>query len=184
MSSKAHESDEVAEGTGLVATETDLDSLPSRGLLSFYDRLRKRVTAAAARRGKLSAAATEALLLVPDIFLLMLRLALDREVPKQQRALLTSALAYFVLPADFLPEMILGPVGFLDDLVLAAIVLAHAFGGELEPYAAKHWSGSQKLRVVLRDVLETANGLVGDRVYGQLLRLLGRYGIEIEADRS
>ncbi len=184
MSDDELNEDALDTSTDLILVDEGDTSLPSRGLLSFYDRLRARVTRSAARRGKLSAVATEALLTVPDVFLLLVRLALDRDVPREQRALVTSALAYFVLPVDLLPELALGPVGFLDDLVLASMVLVHAFGGEMEPFTAKHWSGSKKLRVVLRDVLETANSLVGNRVYGQLVRMLGRYGIEIEAARD
>ena len=49
-----------------------------------------------------------ALLLVPDVFILLVRLALDKDVPGSARAMIGGALAYFVLPFDLLPEAILG----------------------------------------------------------------------------
>ncbi len=160
-------------------------NLPSSGLLSFYDRLREKILQTIERRAgrpgsKLTEDAVRALLLVPDVFILLVRLTLDKEVPGSARAMIGGALAYFILPFDLLPEAILGPIGYLDDLVLAAAVLAQAFGGDLEPYARKHWSGSEDLRVVLQDITGTAQQLLGQKVYDRLRRLLSRRGIELK----
>jgi uncharacterized membrane protein YkvA (DUF1232 family) len=76
--------------------------------------------------------------------------------------------------------MILGGAGYQDDLVLAAAVLSQAFGGELEPYARKHWSGAEDLRIVLKDITETAQSLLGQSLYDRLKRVLGRRGIEVD----
>lgn len=155
--------------------------MPSKGLLSFYDRLRGRILKAVEKRGgKMSEGAFKALLLVPDVFILLVRLTLDKEVPASTRAMIGGALAYFVLPADLLPEMLLGGVGYLDDLVLATAVLSQAFGGDLEPYARKHWSGPEDLRVVLRDISGTAQSLLGQNLYGRLRGLMSRRGIEVD----
>ncbi len=155
--------------------------LPSTGLLSFYDRLRKSiVTGIEKRGGRLTGDAAKMLLLVPDIFILMVRLTLDKRVPRGARAMIGGALAYFILPFDLLPEAILGPIGYLDDLVLAVAVLSQVFGGELEPYARKHWSGPEDLRVVLRDVTEASQALLGVNLYNRLKKLLARRGIRLE----
>jgi uncharacterized membrane protein YkvA (DUF1232 family) len=158
--------------------------LPSTGLLSFYDRLRDRILKTVEKRGgKLSEGALKALLLVPDVFILLVRLTLDKNVPASTRAMIGGALAYFVLPADLLPEMLLGGVGFMDDLVLATAVLSQAFSGDLEPYARKHWSGPDDLRVVLQDISTTAQSLLGQNLYGKLRGLMSRRGIRVEDDR-
>jgi uncharacterized membrane protein YkvA (DUF1232 family) len=155
--------------------------LPSSGLLSFYDHLREAIFKVVEKRGgKLSEGSVRALMLVPDVFILLVRLALDKEVPRSSRALIGGAIAYFILPYDLLPEAILGPVGYLDDLVLATAVLAQAFGGDLEPYARKHWSGKEDLRVVIRDITETAQSLLGQNLYDRLHRLLSRRGVKLE----
>jgi uncharacterized membrane protein YkvA (DUF1232 family) len=151
---------------------------PQSELLGFYDPLRQRILATVERRaGKLSADAVRALLLVPDIFLLLVRLTVDKEVPGATRAMIIGALAYFVLPFDLLPEALVGPIGFMEDLVLAVAVLAQAFGGELEPYARKHWSGPEDLRIVLHDISTTADRLLGRKLTDRLRKLLGRRGI-------
>ena len=162
------------------AFESD-DELPSNRLLSFYDRLRERILHSVEKRGgKMSENALKALLLVPDVFILLVRLMLDKSVPGSTRAMIGGALAYFILPADLLPEMILGGAGFLDDLILATAVLSQAFGGELEPYARRHWSGPEDLRVVLRDISQTAQSLLGQNLYDKLRRLMGKRGIRLD----
>ena len=157
------------------------EELPSNRLLSFYDRLRERILHSVEKRGgKMSEGALKALLLVPDVFILLVRLMLDKSVPGSTRAMIGGALAYFILPADLLPEMILGGAGFLDDLILATAVLSQAFGGELEPYARRHWSGPEDLRVVLRDLSQTAQSLLGQNLYDRLRRLMGKRGIRLD----
>lgn len=170
-SEEAFESDGLSEGP----------PLPSTGLLSFYDRLRERIVAAVERKGgRLGTNAVKSLLLVPDIFILLVRLALDSRVPGSARALIGGAIAYFVLPLDLMPEAIVGGVGYLDDLVLAVAVLAHTFGDELEPYVREHWSGPEDIRKVIADVTGAAQGLLGANVYDRVRGLLKRRGVEVQ----
>lgn len=186
----AHEPDEGLDPAAAAAPESaDAEmervlasepELPSSGLLSFYDHLRERTLAAVEKRGgKLGEATVGALLLVPDVFILLVRLMLDKEVPGRTRALIGGVLAYFILPTDLLPEAILGAVGYLDDLVLAVAVLAQAFGGELEPYARKHWSGRQDLRIVIADVTAAAEKLLGASLWARIKALLARRGVHV-----
>lgn len=177
--------DLVPDESGVVASEEAFDGqespLPSTGLLSFYDRLRARIVVAVERKGgRLGTKAVTALLLVPDMFVLLVRLALDPEVPGSTRALIGGAIAYFVLPVDLMPEAIVGGAGYLEDLVLATAVLAQTFGDDLEPYARKYWSGPDDLRKVISDVTGAAQGLVGTNVYDRLHRALRRRDVEVE----
>ena len=172
---------ENALAGGLRGIDEEGEELPSKGLLSFYDRLRERILSTVEKRGgKLSEKGVKALLLVPDVFILLTRLTLDKSVPGPTRAMIGGALAYFLLPTDLLPEAILGGAGFMDDLVLAAAVLSQAFGGELEPYARRHWSGPEDLRVVLRDITETGQSLLGFNLYQKLRGVLGRRGVKLK----
>ena len=161
-------------------TGLETDELASTGLLSFYDRLRSRITlAVGGRSGRLGKGAIEALLLAPDLFILILRLSLDSRVPAQKRKFLVGALAYFVTPIDLFPEGLLGPAGYLEDVVLAAAVLRVSLQSELEPLAEQYWSGSQKLREVLGDLASAAFGLLGPGLYLRLQRLVRRWGVAL-----
>ncbi len=154
--------------------------LEERRLLGFYDRLRRRIAGSAGDRGgKVAGTAAEALLVVPDVFILMARLALDREVPQSSRRLIGGALLYFVLPVDLFPEAFTGPAGYLDDLVIACAVLGEAFGRDLEGFAARHWSGSRRFAEVLGDVGRTADSLLGADLYSRVRRYLSRRGVQL-----
>ena len=164
-----------------LAGEVDENELPSGGLFSFYDRLRERmVTFVEKKGGKLGPQTADALLLVPDVFILLVRLALDKDVPSSSRALIGSALAYFILPVDLLPEAIVGPAGYADDLVLALAVLAKAFSRDLEPWAARYWNGSQSLRRVIGDVLGASHHLLGADLYEKLKDALLKRGVDLD----
>ncbi len=153
---------------------------PGGKLLSYYDRMRSQVLDAAERRSqKLGKPVAEALLLVPDVFVLLVRLMLDKEVPAEARTLIGGALAYFILPLDLFPEAVVGGVGYLDDLVLASAVLSQALGGELEPYAKKYWNGEQELRQVLHDISQSAGALLGRDLYGRLRKALAKRGVDV-----
>lgn len=154
-------------------------------MLAFYDRLRGRVVSAIEKRGgRLGRSACDVLLLVPDVFMLLVRLALDPNVPASTRGLIGGALAYFILPFDLLPEALVGAFGFTDDLVLAAAVLTKALGPELEPYARRYWSGRQELRQVLEDLVTAGQSLLGENLVARLERLLARRGVSLQRERE
>lgn len=166
---------------------TTLDPSPpaERRLLSFYDRLRRRMAARLDSRSETTPSPVlDALLLVPDVFILLVRLSLDHRVPARARALIGGALAYFLLPIDLLPEAFVGPGGFVDDLVLALAVVAQAFGAELEPFTEKYWSGRMSLRQTLSDVLGTSDVLLRTDLYARLKRYLAARGIDLEKART
>jgi len=163
-----------------VSRASEKESLASTGLLSFYDRLRQRLTEGAqSRGGKAGRAASEVLLLAPDLFILLARLSLDPQVPTGARKFIIGATVYFLTPVDLLPEAFVGPVGYLEDVVLAAALLTVALGPDLEPMAERYWNGSRRLRVVLRDVADVAYNVLGENLYSRLQRLLARRGVKL-----
>ncbi len=144
-------------------------------LLGAYDRLRRRIHRATA--GRTGDATADALLLVPDVFILLARLTLDRDVPSSSRRLLGGALVYFLVPIDLFPEAFAGPVGYVDDLVIACAVLGEAFGPDLETFTDSHWSGSKQLATVLGDVGRTADALLGANLWERVRRFLKKRGV-------
>jgi uncharacterized membrane protein YkvA (DUF1232 family) len=57
--------------------------------------------------------------------------ALDPATPRYVRGVLLGAVAYFVLPADMVPDLLVG-LGFTDDATVIAMALA-AVGRHLRP---------------------------------------------------
>lgn len=146
-------------------------------LFGFYDRLRSRVATPLA--GKVGESATSTLLLAPDLFILLVRLFMDPRVPGASRSLVGGALAYFLLPADLLPEILLGPSGFLDDVVLAAAVVSHVFSRDLRPFVERHWSGPGSVQSALEDAVRAGEALLPSRLYDRLARVLARHGVDL-----
>jgi len=60
--------------------------------------------------------ALRVLLHLPDFFRLYWRLFKDARVPLLAKALLVSALAYFVWPFDVIPDLLVPVIGEIDDL--------------------------------------------------------------------
>jgi uncharacterized membrane protein YkvA (DUF1232 family) len=170
------------ESTEMNSVQAEEVELVSSGVLSAYDRLRRRIVEALERRGRLGRSVAEPLMLAPDLLVLLARLCLDRDVSPDSRQLIIGALAYFLTPVDLMPEAFLGVGGFLDDVVLASLVLSHSLDAGREPLAVKHWSGNQELRVVLADVSTAGAALLGFDLYDRLRRFLTRRGIQLEDD--
>src|SRR5262245_3021054 len=57
--------------------------------------------------------------------------ALDKETPLRAKGILFAALGYFILPADAIPDMIVG-LGFTDDIAVLTAALA-AIRANLKP---------------------------------------------------
>lgn len=162
--------------------ESEEIELASTGLLSSYDRVRRRMVEALERRGRLGRTLADPLMLAPDLLVLLARLCMDRDVAPASRQLIVGALAYFLTPVDLLPEAFLGVGGLLDDVVLVSLVLSHSLDAELEPLAVKHWSGDQDLRVVVGDVATAGAALLGFNLYDRLKRFLAKRGVHVEDD--
>ena len=183
MSESTRASDQAgAELEALVRADSGdgADRLPDEEeLRGFYDRLRERIheRLSSKGRGGFDPRTVDLLLLAPDLFVLLVRLALDPAVPQASRGLIGGALLYFLAPIDLMPEALLGVGGFVDDVVLAVAVLSHALGPELEPLARKYWSGSEELREVLSRVSSQARSVLPARLLERLRSLLSRSGV-------
>ncbi len=63
------------------------------------------------------------LMQTPRIFVLLCKVASDQNVSESSKAKLAIGISYFILPFDLIPEALIGPVGYIDDLVLSALIL-------------------------------------------------------------
>jgi len=138
----------------------------------FYKELRRDIRAWLADKGSAFKYA-DILLLAPDLFHLLVRLELDPRIPVPQKAELAAAIVYFISPIDLLPEAILGPAGYLDDVALAAWVfnrLINAGHGEI---AREHWAGHGDVFEAIQYILAQAEHMIGTGLWN---RLKGSFG--------
>ena len=59
----------------------------------------------------------------PDLFNLLCNLLEKVELDKELRRDISSAIAYYVVPMDVVPEQIYGPYGYIDDIYITVYVL-------------------------------------------------------------
>jgi uncharacterized membrane protein YkvA (DUF1232 family) len=141
----------------------------------FYQNLRRRIRDYVTKKGA-SGERTDVLLLAPDLFHLMTRMALDDRVDAKSKALLGLAIAYFLSPIDLMPEALLGPIGFLDDALLAAYAIDHVVNHGNEQIAREYWAGDEDLLIVVQRLTAMAGNLIGKSKWSKLQRVLGKKG--------
>ncbi len=111
---------------------------------AYYLRLRGEVHELAVRQPEF--AFLNVTMFVPDLFRLYVRLLWDDRVATSSKLMLAQALAYLVLPVDLIPEALVGPAGYIDDVYLLVHALAqltsrHAVSREL---LLQHWAGEPR----------------------------------------
>jgi uncharacterized membrane protein YkvA (DUF1232 family) len=133
----------------------------------FYRDLRKRIAAWLEQRGK-GFRHAQLLLVAPDLFHLACKLLVDARVPVAHKARLAAAVAYFVSPLDLVPEGLLGPAGYVDDVAVAAYALSSLVNAGHGALAREHWAGDGDLLAVLQRVLSLADDAIGSGLWRKL----------------
>ena len=101
--------------------------------------------------------------LAPDFYCLLTRLLDDPQLPVHLRPLISSAIAYFILPADIISEELHGPYGYVDDIWLCAYV-ADVVRRQLDDEAilVENWEGEAPLLPLIREIMDKERDLIGD----------------------
>lgn len=143
---------------------------PRKKYDDFYRIIRNRINDWSKKKGK-NYKYTEYLLAAPDLFHLLVKLFFDPDVPKKYKAKISAAIIYFISPVDLIPEALLGPAGFIDDIALAAYVLNDIFKAN-EKIVRKHWAGEKDILETIEKITEATDNLVGSGVWSRLKLLL------------
>ena len=128
----------------------------------FYARLRRRVDDWLERNLKADQKVREYLLLLPDLFVLLLRLLGDARIERKLRMQLLLAVVYVISPVDLIPDIML-PVGLLDDTVAVAFALTrllNIMGSAGEEILVEHWEGYGDLLSRIQKIARDAESLL------------------------
>ncbi|HEY8492519.1 MAG TPA: DUF1232 domain-containing protein [Myxococcota bacterium] len=112
----------------------------------------------------------DALLLLPDLTVLLFRLLRDPRVPIGGKAIALLGLGYAVAPIDFVPELLFGPIGLVDDVLIVAAALSRLLNYVHPDLVRSHWSGQGDAL----DAIQRASSWAETRVRGALRRALPR----------
>ena len=138
--------------------------------LDFYQKLRTKI---ANYLDKKDFEYGDILMMGPDFFHLMVKLSLDPRVETVKKAKLVFAITYFFSPIDLLPEAILGPIGYLDDIALAAYVLNDYVNNNESDLLYEHWAGQSDVLASIQNVLTLANRFLGEGLWKKLKNKIG-----------
>ena len=139
----------------------------------FYRKLRGRIRKWLDGREKKHKWA-EILLLAPDLFHLLVCLLFDKDVPEREKTKILMAIAYFISPLDLLPELLLGPVAFVDDVAIACFVL-NSLVKNVEPEVIeRHWAGEDDLLEIVAVVVSHGDAWLGSGLFRRIKGFLGK----------
>lgn len=147
----------------------------------FYIKLRSKITDYVESKSGKAGKFTPYLLFAPDLFHLLVKSMFDDRIDAKSKTLVGSGILYFITPVDILPEGLIGPGGFIDDIIVATFVvnmLLNKFSSEM---IEEHWAGDDKLLNVLQKVSETSDSLLGKL---PTRSLLGRFIKNSKKDTS
>jgi uncharacterized membrane protein YkvA (DUF1232 family) len=127
----------------------------------LYDRLRASVIEP---RPGLGSGIRDLLLLLPDMTVLLFRLARDARVPIGSKIVAGMAVAYVVSPIDLMPEILLGPLGLLDDLLIVGAALSRLLESVHPDIVRQHWSGQGDALDAIGRITEWTDNQVTNRI--------------------
>lgn len=148
-------------GAEMVNQETD-----------FYENLRSVFTRWSNSEEGKSYKWKQHLLFSPDLFLLLCKLSINKDIPAEERAKIAGAIAYFVAPIDLIPEALVGPAGYRDDIALAAYVLDSIEQKTNPEILRKYWKGNEDVLGVIRLILDSAEEMVGSDLWVKLKKVV------------
>ncbi len=108
------------------------------------------------------------ILAAPDFFHLLCKLTADSEIPSNKKLKLLAAIAYFISPIDLLPEAFLGPVGYLDDIAVAAYILNDLINEVDSQIVRKHWAGEKDVLDLIKTILVNADEMIGSKMWQRI----------------
>ena len=132
----------------------------------FYNDLRQKIAGYSGRY-------SEYILLIPDLFLLITRLMLDKRVDSRYKLYLGAALAYMVSPIDLIPDKMFGGLGYIDDAAVMVAVLNILLKEVDNQIILESWSGNADLLATVRKFLDQADQIIGKQRLEKILEYLG-----------
>jgi uncharacterized membrane protein YkvA (DUF1232 family) len=111
----------------------------------------------------------ELLLALPRLARMLASLVLDRDVPAAAKLVLAGVAVYLASPLDLIPDFIPW-IGYVDDLLLAAVVVDGVINFVERPLLLRYWPGSpaslDRIGAVARRLARWVPSRVKTRIFG------------------
>jgi uncharacterized membrane protein YkvA (DUF1232 family) len=124
---------------------------------SFYESLKEDIARYEGRHD-------EFIYLAPEWYRLMTNLLDNPRLPDRLRPLVACAIAYFILPADIIPEEIYGPYGYIDDIWFCAFAAREVAERTSDPKLLEEcWDGEGDVLALTEDMLKKEKEFIADK---------------------
>ena len=94
-------------------------------------------------------------------------------VPVASKAIAALGVAYVLSPIELLPELLLGPIGLIDDLVVVGAALSRLLNHVHPDVVRSHWAGEGDALAAIQRATDWIDQAVTARVRGVVQRFLG-----------
>lgn len=109
----------------------------------------------------------------PNLFKLLCDVLDEEAIDRDSRNEICSAIAYYVVPMDVIPEQIYGPYGYIDDIYITVYVLrkvAEKYGYDL---LQKVWDFPNNVKEVMDDCYEKSFEVLEEDQIDAILAYVG-----------
>ena len=170
MTDELYESREMPDSEQEQLKEKIIDIDPKQA--KFYEDLRKKAKdwtndKTKGKGGKLA----EYLFLLPDFFIMLVRLAQDKRVPGNKKLKILGIIAYVMLPIDIIPDFI-PLVGQIDDLVLIVLGLNLILNDIDKKVLLDNWSGEGQILEILQKITAVAEKFLDKTILSRIKKWL------------
>lgn len=138
----------------------------------FYEKLRKKLSDKIPdinEHGKLQI--KDFLFFLPDFFILISRLFLDKRVPSGKKVLVSCLIGYIFMPIDLIPDFI-PVIGYLDDLVIIILGLDMLLKDIDEQIIIDNWSGSQNVIELIKILIDKIENSLHNPLFHAIKKIL------------
>lgn len=101
----------------------------------------------------------------PNLFTLLCDILDYDELTRNSRLEINSAIAYYVVPNDVIPEEIYGPYGYIDDIFVSVYVLKRIGNDYGYDFLQKMWKSNSDVKEVIDDCYNNSLELLEDKIY-------------------
>lgn len=138
----------------------------------FYQKLRIQIKNWIEKKSGRENRWAEFILLAPDLFHLLCKLMMDPEVPASKKMKVAGVIAYFISPIDLLPEALLGPAGYLDDIALSAYILNNIINEVNPQVVSRNWAGDTEILHLVKTILLNSDKMLGSGLWKKIKKWL------------
>lgn len=131
--------------------------MKNKNFKGFYETLRETI------EGEKDNVYYDLIKYTPEFFKLLYKISVDERTEWHTKLVVNSALAYFVIPNDVIPEEEYGATGYIDDIFLCSYVLKRIKEEVSSKPLLDNWGGEEDISELVERVFKKSKHVVGDK---------------------